>query len=229
MRNGFVQDPALTLEGGDSSRVLVASLNHIKMPLKSDRRADEIKFITIRAFEQPNAVDEELMNYIIKKCPRIVAIDDERIDATKRKKVIKDISQILRKGASVCRSQALHAAVDRDWFPLVEYLLQKDPSALNHADHNGFTPLMMCGITAAGKGNILWYTMKNHWLVRMILQMTMMILPTSRTTVRAKRIHMPGKRGLFPEMMMMMMMISWQNTTGTNHIPIYELSRSNSS
>mmetsp|Transcript_31613 Transcript_31613/g.76394 ORF Transcript_31613/g.76394 Transcript_31613/m.76394 type:complete len:439 (-) Transcript_31613:2626-3942(-) len=153
LRNGFFQDPAIALDGGDAQRILVASSQHTRMPMKSHRTAAKIKFVSISDAEQPNEIDEELLKYI-KNCPRMMnCLDaDDRVTTSKAQKIFKQVDRYLRKGASVSRSHALIAAVANDWFPLVKYLLELDPSAINAADKNRLTPLMMGGINAVGKG-----------------------------------------------------------------------------
>lgn len=151
LRNGFFQDPAIALDGGGCERILVAALSHTAMPLKSQQAAASTHFVAKQEnVDEPTEIDLELMNYIKKKCPNRYEVEDG-VGADREQTAFEEVDRLVLQGASVRRSNALMAAVASDWLPLVEYLHMKDPSSLHSSDQDGYTPLMMSAVMAAGR------------------------------------------------------------------------------
>lgn len=61
------------------------------------------------------------------------------------------IQSLVRQGASVSQSHAIHLACAANDFEMVQLLLQLEPAARDGYDHHNMTPLMIAAETAGGR------------------------------------------------------------------------------
>ena len=139
LRNGFFQDKVYAEDSKTQARILVASYHHWDQPMKSHEEATRIQFCEPREAVKPTGLDAELLNFVLTECST----------STEVNRIRTGIDRLIRLGASVARSTALHFACGRNNYAVMDILIQLEPSAANAVDGSGLTPLMVAASSAA--------------------------------------------------------------------------------
>ncbi|KAL3928425.1 MAG: hypothetical protein SGBAC_012659 [Bacillariaceae sp.] len=144
LRNGFFQDSAIAFEGGEFQRILVASTHHTRL-LKSLQEVSGIQLISVEDAQMPQGKNQELFQYLQSS---LACVEDDHDPC---RHILENVGRFLQEGATVQGSLIMHVAVANNSEPIVRFLLDRVPSAVNAREVNQCTPLMICAKTTAGK------------------------------------------------------------------------------
>jgi hypothetical protein len=149
LRNGFFQDAAIASRG--DANVVVASSEHWNKPTLSEEQAAAIQFyVPPPSPPAPTGEDEKILKAVIRASSKY-RISDAPMPESELGELETEISDLIGAGGSLSRSYAIHAAATRNDKPIVDMLLQMDPTIINTLDAQCHTALMGAAQSAAGR------------------------------------------------------------------------------
>ncbi|KAL7453482.1 hypothetical protein ACHAWC_008598 [Mediolabrus comicus] len=176
-RNGFFQDVALLQQNPDNGRILVAGVEHMDQPLKSEASVmPAIKSLRSRlSTKKPTRKDGEILNRVeqLVSANALLVCEQELkgisaamignairqpvgdVTTTEQLQSLRrDLSKLVGEGGSIARSTALHIACEKNSIKVVKLLLELDASSISAKDRMGRTPLIVATMNACGRRTI---------------------------------------------------------------------------